>query len=54
MLQSYLCRTDDDVERANRLHCRVRICKGAYKEPPTVAYPDKTDVDENYVRACTR
>jgi len=28
----------------------VRICKGAYKEPPTVAYPEKKDVDANYVR----
>ena len=50
VLQSYLYRTAADVEHANQLRCRVRICKGAYKEPPSVAYPDKKDVDANYVR----
>ena len=50
VLQSYLYRTFSDVERANQLKCRVRICKGAYKEPATVAYPDKKDVDANYVK----
>jgi proline dehydrogenase len=50
VLQSYLYRTFADVERALQLKCRVRICKGAYKEPPSVAYPDKDDVDASYVR----
>lgn len=50
VLQSYLYRTWSDVERAIRIGCRVRLCKGAYKEPETVAYPDKKDVDENYVK----
>ena len=50
VLQSYLYRTLADVERANLIRARVRICKGAYKEPETVAYPDKKDVDANYVR----
>jgi len=50
VLQSYLYRTSADVERAILLKCRVRICKGAYKEPAGVAYPEKKDVDENYVR----
>jgi len=50
VLQSYLRRTESDVARAIALKCRVRICKGAYKEPPSVAYPDKADVDANYVR----
>jgi proline dehydrogenase len=50
VLQSYLYRTFADVERANELRCRVRLCKGAYKEPASVAYPDKRDVDANYVR----
>ncbi len=50
VLQSYLYRTMDDVQRANQLRCRVRICKGAYQEPATVAYPEKKDVDGNYVR----
>ena len=50
VLQSYLYRTQADVERAIQLKCRVRLCKGAYKEPPSVAYPDKDDVDASYVR----
>jgi proline dehydrogenase len=50
VLQSYLYRTAADVEHAIELKCRVRLCKGAYKEPPAVAYPDKRDVDANYVR----
>jgi proline dehydrogenase len=50
VLQSYLYRTFADVQRANMLKARVRICKGAYKEPETVAYPDKKDVDACYVR----
>lgn len=50
VLQSYLYRTYADVERANMLKARVRICKGAYKEPETVAYPAKKDVDENYTK----
>jgi proline dehydrogenase len=54
VLQSALRRTLDDVERANRLKCRVRICKGAYLEPATVAFPDKADVDRNYVEAMHR
>ena len=50
VLQSALRRTLADVEHANQLKCRVRICKGAYLEPETVAYPEKADVDANYVR----
>ena len=50
VLQSYLYRTFDDVQRANKLRARVRICKGAYQEPATVAYPEKKDVDANYVK----
>jgi proline dehydrogenase len=50
VLQSYLYRTLADVERAIAIKARVRLCKGAYKEPPTVAYPEKADVDANYVR----
>jgi proline dehydrogenase len=50
VLQSYLYRTFADVEHANLVKARVRICKGAYKEPETVAYPAKKDVDASYVR----
>jgi proline dehydrogenase len=54
VLQSALRRTLDDVDRANALKCRVRICKGAYLEPERVAFPDKADVDRNYVAAMHR
>ena len=53
VLQSYLYRTFADVEHMNTLRARVRICKGAYKEPAKVAYPDKKDVDANYIK-CMR
>ena len=50
VLQSYLYRTFTDIEYANKLCSRVRLCKGAYKEPASVAYPEKKDVDANYVK----
>jgi proline dehydrogenase len=53
VLQSYLYRTFADVQHANLLRARVRICKGAYKEPETVAFPAKKDVDANYLK-CMR
>jgi proline dehydrogenase len=49
VLQSYLYRTQADVEHMNTLGARVRICKGAYKEPASVAFPEKRDVDANYI-----
>ena len=49
VVQSYLYRTAEDVERLIGLGMRVRLCKGAYKEPPSVAFPAKSDVDRNYV-----
>jgi proline dehydrogenase len=49
VLQSYLYRTKDDVLKATGARARVRICKGAYKEPPTVAWQDKKEVDRNYI-----
>jgi len=53
VLQSYLRRTPADVANALELQCRVRLCKGAYKEPPTIAFPDKGEVDATYV-ACMK
>ena len=50
VLQSYLYRTQTDVAHVNALDARVRLCKGAYNEPDTVAFPDKPDVDANFVR----
>ncbi|HYT04618.1 MAG TPA: proline dehydrogenase family protein [Gemmatimonadales bacterium] len=54
VLQSYLRRTEQDVEQMVALGARVRLCKGAYQEPATVAFPDKRDVDANYVRCMER
>jgi proline dehydrogenase len=54
VLQSSLRRTLKDIDRANEIQCRTRICKGAYLEPPEVAFPDKADVDRNYVEAMHR
>lgn len=53
VLQSYLYRTMQDAQDANAMKARVRLCKGAYKEPASVAYPEKKDVDANYV-ACMK
>lgn len=50
VLQSYLYRSEADVRMANALGARVRLCKGAYKEPESVAFPEKRDVDANYVK----
>jgi len=50
VLQSYLRRTERDVEDMIALGARVRLCKGAYQEPPAVAFPAKRDVDANFVR----
>jgi proline dehydrogenase len=50
VLQSYLYRTWSDVERSIEAKCRVRLCKGAYKEAAAVAFPDKNAVDQNYVK----
>ena len=49
-LQACLHRTDGDIRRMNELGARVRLVKGAYKEPPNVAYQKKAEVDEAFVR----
>ena len=54
VLQSYLRRTPDDLERMIALGARVRLVKGAYKEPDEVAFPDKADVDRMFVREMER
>jgi proline dehydrogenase len=50
VLQSYLRRTEGDCRELSGPGSRVRLCKGAYKEPETVAYQSKLDVDLSYVR----
>ena len=54
VLQAYLYRTAEDTERLLAQGIRIRLCKGAYKEPPTVAFPNKADVDANYVKLMKR
>lgn len=54
VIQSMLRRSEADVERMIALGARVRLCKGAYLEPPEVAFPDKADVDRNYVKLMGR
>ena len=49
VIQSYLYRSEADIDKINASRSRVRICKGAYKEPKTVAYPSKREVDNNFL-----
>jgi proline dehydrogenase len=50
VIQSYLYRTEEDARALLKIPARIRLCKGAYDEPAEVAYPEKKDVDANYVR----
>jgi proline dehydrogenase len=50
VLQAYLYRTEDDLKRMNHLGLPVRLCKGAYNEPAAMAFPQKSKVDENYLK----
>jgi len=54
VLQAYLYRTEADAERLLAQGIRIRLCKGAYKEPPSLAFPAKADVDANYVKLMKR
>jgi proline dehydrogenase len=54
VVQSYLRRTAQDVERLIEIGATVRLCKGAYREPPELAFPDKRDVDASYARCLDR
>jgi len=49
VMQAYLYRTEKDVLDLISAGCRLRLCKGAYKEPPDIAFAKKSDVDANYV-----
>jgi proline dehydrogenase len=48
VLQAYLRRTAADARRLAAQGIRIRLCKGAYQEPATIAFPEKKDVDQNY------
>ncbi len=50
VIQSYLYRSETDVADLLAYGCRIRLCKGAYKESEEVAFPRKADVDANYIR----
>jgi proline dehydrogenase len=50
VIQSYLYRSEEDIRRLAQEGGSVRLCKGAYKEPPEIAFPKKSDVDANYDR----
>ncbi|WP_263408804.1 proline dehydrogenase family protein [Terriglobus tenax] len=54
VMQAYLYRTEQDIERLLGQGIRIRLCKGAYKEPASLAFPDKIDVDGNYVKLAKR
>ena len=50
VIQSYLHRSEADIRALVEAGCRVRLCKGAYLEPPEIAFAEKKDVDANYVK----
>src|SRR5271166_2647866 len=50
VIQTYLYRSEDDVNQLLSERIRIRLCKGAYKEPPEIAFPKKADVDANYIK----
>ena len=54
VIQAMLRRSEGDVAKLIAMKARVRLCKGAYLEPPSVAFPDKADVDQNYVTLMER
>ncbi len=50
VIQAYMRRAEDDVQKLITEGIRIRLCKGAYKEPPEIAFQKKSEVDDNYVR----
>jgi len=50
VIQAYLHRSEQDVRSLAAMGCRIRLCKGAYLEPPEIAFAEKKDVDANYVK----
>jgi len=50
VIQSYMHRSEQDVEKLLAAGIRIRLCKGAYKEPPEIAYQKKSEVDANYIK----
>jgi proline dehydrogenase len=54
VIQSALRRSERDISDLIAMRARVRLCKGAYLEPPDIAFPEKADVDRNYVKLMER
>ncbi len=50
VIQAYLKRSESDIEKLLSERIRIRLCKGAYKEPATIAFESKADVDANYIK----
>ena len=50
VIQAYLYRSKADIDRLLAQGIRIRLCKGAYQEPASLAFPEKADVDKNFVR----
>jgi proline dehydrogenase len=50
VIQAYLLRSERDIADLTADGIRIRLCKGAYKEPPNIAFPEKADVDANFVK----
>jgi proline dehydrogenase len=50
VIQSYLIRSENDVRQLCDEGIRIRLCKGAYKEPPSIAFQKKSEVDESFIR----
>jgi proline dehydrogenase len=50
VIQAYLYRSEKDIQDLLSIGCRIRLVKGAYKEPSEIAFPRKKDVDANYIK----
>lgn len=50
VVQAYLYRTEEDMQTLAREGAVIRLCKGAYKEPASIAFPEKADVDANFIK----
>ena len=54
MIQSYLRRSAEDIDELVRIGASVRLCKGAYQEPATVAFQRKSEIDESFIQLMKR
>ncbi|MGQ9617797.1 MAG: proline dehydrogenase family protein [Candidatus Aminicenantia bacterium] len=52
VIQAYLKRSLEDVKELNKINAKIRLCKGAYKEPPEIAYKKMKEIRENFLNIC--